>query len=154
MNCPYCGNAVPDGAAFCGNCGAKLEAAAAPVGLPPQPSAEIDQEPMAPPAPISGPDPVMEPMAPPPGFTPTYAPPPAPFPGPVMEPMAPPPAFTPSYSPPPAPAKKSNTTLIIIIVVVLLLLCCCCALFFVSGPILATFNEIVAQYSMPTPGLR
>lgn len=124
MNCPYCGNAVPDGAAFCGNCGAKLEAANIPASLPPQASAEIPQEP----------------MSPPPAF--------------VMEPMAPPPGFTPAYSPPPPPAKKSNTTLIIIVVVVLLLLCCCCAVIFSFGPIAAMLTDVFNQMSVPTPRLR
>ena len=124
MNCPYCANAVPDGAGFCGNCGAKLESANIPASLPPQASAEIPQET----------------MSPPPAF--------------VMEPMAPPPGFTPAYTPPPAPAKKSNTTLIIVIVVVLLLLCCCCALFFAFGPIASVLTDAINQISVETYKLR
>ncbi len=30
MNCPYCGGSVAEGAAFCGNCGAKMDAQPAP----------------------------------------------------------------------------------------------------------------------------
>jgi hypothetical protein len=142
MNCPYCGNAVLAGAAFCGNCGAKLDAATAPAGLPPQPSAEIVQEPMAPtPAPISasGPEPAVETMAPPPGFAPSYAP---------------PPGFTASYAPPPALAKKSNTTLIIIVVLVVLLLCCCCGAIIALSQMSSVFTDVVTQMVTPTPRLK
>ncbi len=125
MNCPYCGNAVPDGAAFCRNCGAKLEAATIPAGLPPQASAEIPQEPMSPP-----PGPVMEPMAPPPGFTPGYG------------------------APPPPPAKKSNTTLIIVVILVVLLLCCCCGLLIAISQMGSVFTDIAGQMLVPTPKLR
>ncbi len=129
MNCPYCANAVTEGAAFCGNCGAKLEAAA-PAGLPPQPAAEIPQEPLAPPpGPVEGPVPVIEPMAPPPGFTP-------------------------AYTPPSAPAKKRNTTLIIVIVLVALLLCCCCVILFSLGPIATMITDVSGQLSLPTPRVR
>jgi hypothetical protein len=95
MNCPYCANAVPDGAGFCGNCGAKLDAASTPASLPPQVAAETPQEPVSPP-PF-----VMEPAAPPPGFTPAYTP------------------------PPPAAKKSNTTLIIIVVVVLLLLCCCC-----------------------------
>jgi len=128
MNCPYCANAVPDGAAFCGNCGAKLEAANIPASLPPSvrpgASAEIPREP----------------MSPPPAF--------------VMEPVAPPPGFTPGYAPPPAPAKKSNTTLIIIVVLVVLLLCCCCGLIIAISQMGSVFTDLAGQMLVPTPRLR
>jgi hypothetical protein len=127
MNCPYCANAVPDGAAFCGNCGAKLEAAAPPAGLPPQSTGEISQEP---------------------------PPPPAPFSAPVMEPVGPPPGFTASYAPPPAPAKKSNTTLILVVIGVALLLCCCCSVFFAVAQMGPVFTDIIGQMVTPTTRIR
>ncbi len=63
MNCPYCGTQAAEGAAFCGNCGAKLETLAAAVSPAPwQESAEGTFTPS------------VETVAPPPAFTPSYSP--------------------------------------------------------------------------------
>src|SRR3989442_15265619 len=40
MNCPECGHEVPDGGAFCGDCGARVEARRAAVEKPPKPDAQ------------------------------------------------------------------------------------------------------------------
>jgi hypothetical protein len=82
---------------------------------------------------------VIEPMAPPPGFAPSYVP---------------PPGFTPSYAPPPAPAKKSNTTLIIIIVLVVLLLCCCCGALIAISQMSSVFGDVVNQMVTPSPRIK
>lgn len=67
MNCPYCGTQAAEGAAFCGNCGAKLETPAAAVS--PAPWQESAEGTFTPP---------VETVAPPPlAFTPSYSPPPA-----------------------------------------------------------------------------
>ena len=44
MFCPNCGNQIPEGSAFCGNCGTKVEAPAAPQPAP-QPAYEAPQQP-------------------------------------------------------------------------------------------------------------
>ena len=62
MNCPYCGTQAAEGAAFCGNCGAKLETPAAAVS--PAPWQESAEGTFAPP---------VETVAPP-AFTPSYSP--------------------------------------------------------------------------------
>jgi len=131
MNCPYCSNPVADGAAFCGNCGAKMDAPAAPAAAPVQPA------PVSEPAVYTAPPP-LEPA-------PVFAPPEAP----VYMPPAP------GVAP-----KKSNRNMIIIVVVILLLLCCCClAVVIVSQilPILAALGSQSGSYfpfGTPTPRLK
>ncbi len=60
MNCTRCGNAVEQGAAFCGNCGQQIQVTtgvAQPSQLPPQPSPQpvpVAAQTVAPPSPVSG----------------------------------------------------------------------------------------------------
>ncbi len=49
LNCPKCGKPVPDGAAFCGGCGASMNQAAQPAP-PPQPAQPVPPTQPAPPA--------------------------------------------------------------------------------------------------------
>lgn len=130
MNCPYCSNPVPEGAAFCGNCGAKMDALPAPAAPPVEPAP--DSEPVA-----------------------AYSAPPPAEPAPVFSPPE-----SPVYTPPaPGVApKKSNRNTIIIVVVVLVLLCCCClALVAVMqlGPIISAFgSQTGSYYPFGTPTIR
>lgn len=71
MFCPYCGTQLPDGSAFCGNCGKPLSQqpagnaapAAQPAGMPPAPAPQPGNVPPAP-----APQPGNEPPATPPDF--------------------------------------------------------------------------------------
>lgn len=71
MFCPYCGTQLPDGSAFCGNCGKPLSQqpagnaapAAQPAGLPPAPAPQPGNVPPAP-----APQPGNVPPATPPDF--------------------------------------------------------------------------------------
>ncbi len=136
MFCKNCGNQVPEGSAFCNNCGAPQSAPA------PQPAPVLEQ-----PAPVVEPTPVVEqpaPVAPAPVVeqpAPVVAPAPvveqpapvAPQPVPAEVPVAPAPVApqnmgyapapqpAPIPQPAPAPAKKSHKGLIITIVIVLVI---------------------------------
>lgn len=71
MFCPYCGTQLPDGSAFCGNCGKPLSQqpagnaapAAQPAGMPPAPAPQPGNVP-----PASAPQPGNVPPATPPDF--------------------------------------------------------------------------------------
>lgn len=112
MECPYCGSTVPQDAAYCGNCGAKLESAKAPEVLP---------------GPISGPaeetvTPQQEqPVSPPPSFTPAFS-------------------VTPPASP--ARRNTGYIIALVIVVLLLLCCCCLLTIIAVlgaSGTLLETF---------------
>lgn len=139
MNCPYCGNPSLDGAAFCGNCGAKLEALPAPSTPAPEVLAAAPELAGALPAPEPEPAPAPSPEPPP---APAYAPPAA--------------AYTPSYTAPtPPPQKKGNRTLLIIVAVVLLSLCYCCILIFALFSMIpwdtTSVQEFQFIFGTPTP---
>ncbi len=95
MNCPYCGSQTAEGATFCGNCGAMLEAPTSPaVSVPPTPAEEIASD--------AFPAPSPEIVTPPPALTPSFAP------------LA-----------TPAPKKRNTILIIIVVVILLLVCCCC-----------------------------
>ena len=139
MNCPYCGNPSPDGAAFCGNCGAKLEAAGAASVAPAPVAQDVVTAAAAPVASLPAPEPMPEPAPPPASYT-----------------MPPPPPYTPSYTAPaPPPKKKSNRTLLIVVAILLLLLCCCCTVGFaiiqISSQLPDFTRELNFVIGTPTP---
>ena len=122
MFCKNCGNQLPDGTAFCNNCGAAQNAPApqpAPVAEQPiSAPAPAPVAPVAPPTPVAG-QPVSAPAPQPAPVAPVASQQPAP----VQPPVAPPPmaqmpqGYVPA--PVPAPAKKGHKGLIIAICIVL-----------------------------------